>query len=123
MLIAYWIVAGLLALAYLLAGAMKALRSPDKLAESGMGWAKDLAVPAVRLIGVAEVLGAVGMILPPLTGIVPILAPLAAVGLAVLQAAAIVFHLTRREQKAVPMNLVLLLAAVAVAILGFLVWA
>ncbi|MEN0084681.1 MAG: DoxX family protein [Leifsonia sp.] len=93
MLIAYWIVAGLLALAYFAAGTQKAFRAPDKLVASGIGWAKDMPLPAVRLIGVAEVLGAVGLILPPLTGIAPILAPIAAVGLVVLQVAAIVFHL------------------------------
>ena len=122
MLIAYWIIAGLLALAYLAAGTQKAFRAPDKLVASGIGWAKDMPLPVVRLIGVAEVLGAVGLILPPLTGIAPILAPIAALGLIVLQVAAIVFHLIRREAKALPMNLVLLLAAVAVAVLGFLLW-
>lgn len=122
MLIAYWIVAGLLALAYLAAGAQKTFRAPDELVASGIGWAKDVPLAAVRLIGVAEVLGAVGIILPPLTGIAPILAPVAAVGLITLQLAAIVFHLTRREAKALPMNLALLLAAVAVAVLGFLLW-
>lgn len=122
MLIAYWIVAGLLALAYLVAGAQKVLRSPDKLAASGMGWAKDLALPVVRLIGVAEVLGAVGLILPPLAGVAPVLAPIASLALAALQVGAIVFHLTRHEPRALPMNLVLLLSAVAVAILGWLVW-
>ncbi|MDN4599042.1 DoxX family protein [Leifsonia virtsii] len=122
MLIAYWIIAGLLALAYLAAGTQKAFRAPDKLVAPGIGWAKDMPLPVVRLIGVAEVLGAVGLILPPLTGIAPILAPIAALGLIVLQVAAIVFHLIRREAKALPMNLVLLLAAVAVAVLGFLLW-
>jgi hypothetical protein len=123
MLIAYWIVAGLLALAYLAAGGQKALRAPDKLVASGIGWAKDIPLPVVRLIGGVEVLGAFGLILPPLTGIAPILAPIAAVGLALLQVAAIVFHLLRRETKALPINLALLLAAVAVAVLGFLLWA
>ncbi len=75
MLIAYWIVAGLLALAYLAAGIMKIVRSPDALVATGIAWAKDVPLPAVRLIGVVEVLGAIGLILPPLTGIAPILAP------------------------------------------------
>lgn len=123
MSIAYWIVAGLLALAYLAAGSQKALRTPDQLVESGIGWAKDLRLPLVRLIGALEVLGALGLILPPLTDIAPVLAPIAAIGLALLQVGAATFHLIRREPKVLPMNLLLLAAAVAAAILGFLVWA
>lgn len=123
MLIAYWIVAGLLAVASLAAGAQKTFRSPDALVASGIGWANDVQPPAVRLIGVAEVLGAIGLILPPLTGIAPILAPVAAVGLALVQVGAVAFHLRRGEAKVLPMNLALLLAAVAAAVLGFFVWA
>lgn len=123
MLIAYWIVAGLLALAYLAAGAMKTFRSPDALVASGIGWAKDVPLATVRAIGAVEVLGAIGLILPPLTGIAPILAPVAAIGLVLVQLGAVVFHLRRGEAKVVPMNLVLLLLAVAAAVLGFIVWA
>lgn len=123
MLIAYWIVAGLMALAYLAAGGMKLFRSPDALAAAGIGWAKDVPLPLVRFIGIVEVLGALGLILPPLTGIAPILAPVAAIGLVLVQVAAVVFHLRRGEAKALPTNIVLLLIAVAAAILGFAVWA
>lgn len=71
-----WIVAGLLPPAYLVAGGQKALRTPDKLLAPGIAWAVDLPSVTVRLIGVAEVLGAMGLILPPRTGIAPILAPI-----------------------------------------------
>ncbi|WZH36090.1 MAG: DoxX family protein [Microbacterium enclense] len=123
MLIASWIIAGVLALAYLAAGAMKALRSPDALVAAGIGWAKDVPLPLVRFIGVIEVLGALGLVLPPLTGVVPVLAPLAAIGLVLVQVGAVVFHLRRGEGKVVPMNLLLLLLAVATAVGGFVVWA
>ena len=123
MLIAYWIVGGLLALANLAAGGQKALRTPDKLVASGIGWAKDVQPSTVRLSGVAEILGAVGLGLPPLTGIAAILAPIAAVGLVVLQVGAVVFHLRRRESSVLGINLVFLLAGAAAAILGFLIWA
>ncbi|QRY39683.1 DoxX family protein [Microbacterium hominis] len=122
MLIAYWIVAGVLALAYFAAGAMKAFRSPDALVAGGIAWAKDVSLPLVRVIGVVEVLGALGLLLPPLTGIAPVLAPLAAIGLALVQVGAVIFHVRRGEAKVLPMNLVLLLLAVAAAIVGFLVW-
>lgn len=64
--IAYWIVAGLLALAYLAAGAQKATRPQAQLVDAGIVWAGDFPLPAVRSIGVVELLGAVGVILPPL---------------------------------------------------------
>jgi hypothetical protein len=123
MQIVYWIIAGLLALAYIAAGGQKSFRAPDKLVEAGIGWAKDLPLPMVRLIGAVEVLGAVGLILPPLTGIASILGPIAAIGLVLVQVGAVIFHLIRREPKPLPMNAVLLVAALAAAILGFLVWA
>ena len=112
MLIAYWIVAGLLAVFYLYSGGIKLLRSKDALRPM-MGWVDDLPFAAVRLIGLLEVLGAIGLILPPLTGILPGLALAAAIGLVVVQVAAGIVHLSRREP--VWMNLVLaILAAVAV---------
>lgn len=112
MLIAYWIVAGLLAVFYLYSGGIKLLRSKDALRPM-MGWVDDLPFAAVRLIGLLEVLGAIGLILPPLTGILPGLALAAAIGLVVVQVAAGIVHLRRREP--VWMNLVLaILAAVAV---------
>ncbi len=123
MLIAYWIVAGLLALAYLAAGGMKATQPIEKLVSSGLGWAADFPVGAVRAIGALEVLGAIALILPPLTGILPVLAPIAAVGLVLVQIAAIITHLARGENKTLAVNIVLLLLAVAAAWLGFVVWA
>jgi zinc transporter ZupT len=71
-------------------------------------------IPFTRLIGLAEVLGAIGLILPPLTGVFPGLAIAAAAGLVVVQAGAIVVHARRGEAKQLPANAVLLvLAAVA----------
>lgn len=122
MLIVYWIIAGLLALLYLYAGGQKLAKSPQKLVDSGMGWAGDFPAWAVKLIGLLEVLGAIGLILPPLTGILPVLAPWAAVGLALVQIGATITHLVRGESKVVPMNLVLLLLAAAAAWIGFLQW-
>lgn len=112
MLIAYWIVAGLLAVFYLYSGGIKLFRSKDALRPM-MGWVDDMPFAAVRLIGLLEVLGAIGLILPPLTGILPGLALAAAIGLVVVQVGAGIVHLRRREP--VWMNLVLaVLAAVAV---------
>jgi hypothetical protein len=112
--IAYWIVAGLLALLYLYSGVVKVLQSQEKLAPM-MAWAGTaIPMPGVRAIGVLEVLGAAGLILPPATGILPVLAVAAAIGLLVLQVLAIGFHLSRGEVKGLWLNIVLVvLAAVA----------
>ena len=73
--IALWIAAGLLAVAFLAAGLAKLVQPREKLA-SNMGWVEDFSDGPVKLIGLLEVLGAVGLILPAITKIVPILVPL-----------------------------------------------
>jgi hypothetical protein len=113
--IALWIVTGILAAAVLAAGSVKAFVPKDKLATS-LAWTEDSSAGTVRFIGISEILGAIGLVLPWLTGIAPILTPLAAVGLAIIQALAIPVHLRRGEQKVVPVNIVLLLLALFVAI-------
>lgn len=123
MQLAYWIIGGILALSYLAAGGLKLARPPAKLAESGLTWAPDFPVWIVKAIGLLEVLGAIGLILPPLIGVAPVLAPLAAVGLALVQVGAIVTHIVRGEVKTLVVNIVLLLLAVAAAWLGFATWA
>ncbi len=68
-----------------------------------------------RFIGVAEGAAAIGLILPALTGILPWLTPLAAVGLIVVMGSAIVFHLRAGEAPGVVGPLVILLLALVVA--------
>ena len=114
-----WILAGLLAAAFLLAGLMKLAQPRTKLQESGMGWAEDFSDGQVRLIGLAEVLGAVGLVLPAATGVAPVLTPLAAAGLAVTMLGATVVHLRRGETSMVPVPLVLAVLAAVVAVMRF----
>lgn len=116
--IALWIASGLLAAMYVYAGITKATQPKDKLDKS-FPWAQDFSPGTVKLIGVAELLGGIGLILPWLTGIAPVLTPLAAAGLAVIQILAIVVHVRRNEQKVIPLNVVLLLLALFVAIFRF----
>ena len=108
-----WAAAGLLAVLYLMAGGMKATQPIDKLAAQ-MKWPADLP-RLTRFIGVAEVLGAIGLILPLATGILPWLTPLAAIALAIVQVLAIGFHVMRKEWQVLPVNLILLALAVFVA--------
>jgi DoxX-like family len=110
MTVAYWIVGALLALLYLYSGGLKALRSPDQLRPM-MGWIDALPLRLVRTIGALEVLGAIGLILPPLTGIAPALALAAAVGLVLIQVGGISLHLSRGEASVIWLNLVLLALA------------
>jgi uncharacterized membrane protein YphA (DoxX/SURF4 family) len=115
-----WVVAAVLALAFLAAGLMKVVQPKEKLAASGLGWVEDFSAGAVKAIGAVEVLGAVGLVLPPLVDVAPVLAPLAALGLALTMAGAVVVHVRRREQFVPP--LVLGVLALLVAILRFGPW-
>ena len=119
MTIALWIINGLLALTFVAAGAMKALRPKPALVASGMGWADDFADPTVKLIGAAEVVGGLGLILPLLTGIAPVLSPIAATALFVVMVGAVVVHVRRKE--APTPSAVLAVLSAASAVLGFLV--
>lgn len=70
-------------------------------------WAKDVSNPLLRFIGVAEILGAVGLILPALTRVQPWLTPLAGIGLCLVMVLAAAFHIARREWPNVVFNVVL----------------
>ncbi len=91
-----WIVQGLLAFALGMSGAFKVVTPRQKLAEK-FHWAKTWSDGNVKLLGLAEVLGAVGLIVPGLTGILPVLTPVAAVCLAVLMGGAVKVHLDLKE--------------------------
>jgi DoxX-like protein len=115
MTVAYWVVASLLALFFLYAGGLKVLRSPDQLRPM-MGWIDAVPLRLVRTIGVLEVLGALGLILPPLTGIAAGLALAAASGLALIQVGAISLHLSRGEARLIGLNIAL------IALAGAAIW-
>ncbi|HEY1178644.1 MAG TPA: DoxX family protein [Phytomonospora sp.] len=110
MKIAYWIVAGPLAAFYLFAGAQKLISAKEKLRPM-MGWIDTVPMRLVRLIGVVEAAGAIGLVLPPLTGVAPVLALVAAIGFVVLQILAGGLHLSRREVKETGLNAVLIVLA------------
>lgn len=113
--LALWIVAIVLAVGFAASGLMKLLVPKDKLVEFGQGWAQDVSKSAIRLIGVAELLGAAGLILPAVTHIAPILVPLAAIGLILVMVGAAVVHGRRGEAMNIVVNLVLLALAAFVA--------
>ncbi len=110
-----WIVAGVLAAAFLGAGLMKLAQPRKKLADSGMGWTEDFSDGAVKGIGALEVLGALGLILPAVFDVATVLVPIAATGLALLMLGAAVTHARRKESQMIVANVVLLVLAVFVA--------
>jgi uncharacterized membrane protein YphA (DoxX/SURF4 family) len=110
-----WIVAIVLAAGFAGSGLMKQFVPKDKLVTSGQGWAQDFSPASIRLIGLAEILGAIGLVLPAAVHVAPILVPLAAVGLALVMAGAAAVHTRRKEAPMVAANAVLLVLAVVVA--------
>jgi hypothetical protein len=94
--VALWIAQGLVALVVGVAGTVKLLVPKEKL-EERMHWASSWPRSRIKLLGLAEVAGSVGLIVPPATGVAPFLAPVAALCLAVLMAGAIRTHLRLGE--------------------------
>ncbi|WP_405959617.1 DoxX family protein [Streptomyces sp. NBC_00024] len=110
-----WILAGVLAAIFLAVGLMTVLRPKEKLAAAGMGWVEGVNPVAVKALGALEVLAAVGLTLPALVDIAPILVPLAATGLIALMIGAAITHARQKETPAIMLNLVLLAMAAVVA--------
>jgi uncharacterized membrane protein YphA (DoxX/SURF4 family) len=109
--IVFWIITGLTALAFLAAGAMKLTQPKEKMATQ-MKWVEDFDQNTIRSIGGLEVLGAIGLVLPRLTNILPWVSSIAAIGLILTMIGAAVVHM-RRKETIVP-NIVLgLLSTVA----------
>jgi hypothetical protein len=111
-----WIVQLALAAMFLFAGYIKLVRPIPELVKM-FPWPGEVPVWFTRFTGVVDLAGALGIVLPGLTGVMPWLTPLAALGLVLLQLAAIVFHGVRGETKdTVAMNVVLLVAS------AFVLW-
>ena len=91
-----WVAQILLALFFLAAGVYHGLLPIEEAAKSAP-WADDLPVPLVRFIGFSELAGALGVVLPWLTGFRPSLTPLAALGLMTIMLLAVLFHAVARR--------------------------
>ena len=113
--IVIWIIQTVLALMFLAAGVMKMSQPKEKLA-STMAWVNDFSPATVKLIGGLELLAGLGLVLPHLTGILPWLTPLAALGLVLTMLGAAVTHARRKEGQLIGVNIVLLALAAFVAI-------
>jgi putative oxidoreductase len=113
--IGLWVVQVLLALFFLMAGINHGIRPIAEAAKSSP-WITGISTGLARFIGFAELAGAVGLILPAATRIRPALTPLAAVGLAIIMALAVPFHIMRGEANVIGMHVVV------VALSAFVAW-
>ncbi len=100
-----WILQFLLAGLFGMLGSLKVIQPKEKALEMpNMGWVNDFTQTQLRIIGGLEVLGAIGLILPKLTNILPFLTPLAAVGLMLTMVGAAFTHLRRKEYPVIGFN-------------------
>ena len=116
---ALWIVQVLLAAIFLMTGMTKLTQPRQKMAAGPMRWAADVTDTQFRTIGLLEVLGAIGLILPAALGIAPLLTPLAAVGLVLIMVGAIRTHVRYAETDRLAVPIVVLAVALFVAVGSF----
>ena len=120
MLIALWILAALLTVGAVAVGTLKIARPKSALKAAGMDWTDDFSPAAIKGIGVLEIVGGAGVILPLATGILTFLTPIAASCLVVVWIGAAVTHVRRREPfAAVAPSLVLAVLAATTAVIGY----
>ena len=112
--IALWVIQGLLGIAFLGAGLTKLVTPKFKLVEMFGDWVESIPGEGMKLIGFLEVAGAVGLILPMALLILPVLTPIAALGLCLTMVGAIILHVRRKEYNKLAPNLVLLILAAGV---------
>jgi putative oxidoreductase len=108
--IALWVVQVLLALSFGMAGFMK-LTAPIPDLAAQMVWAGDIPASLVRFVGASELAAALGLILPALTRIKPLLTAYAGWGLVIVMLLAALFHTSRGEYPDIAINLILMAMA------------
>ena len=107
---ALWIAQGVLGAMMIMAGIMKTFQPKEKLAPN-LPWVKDFSAATVKFVGLSELLGGIGLIVPWYTGILPILTPLAAIGIGIIMVLAAVYHFQHKEYRGIGINM--FLAAIA----------
>lgn len=110
-----WVLQGLFAAMFIMAGLTKAFQNIASMAEA-LPWVVDVPETLVRFIGASELLGGIGLILPSLLRIKPLLSVWAAIGIALIMIFAAIFHASRGEFPAIFVNVLLS------ALLGFIAW-
>lgn len=109
-----WVLQVILGLAFIMFGSMKVFQYEK--AKANMPWVQDSSKSLVIFIGIVEILGGLGLIIPYATGILPMLTPLAAIGLAIVMLLAALLHLKRKENQSIMINIIFFALALFVAI-------
>lgn len=95
--VALWIGQDVLAAVFALSGTLKSTQSKERMLATGQTGVRDFSLPAIRLVAACELLAVIGLLVPQATEIVPVLTPLAALGLAVVMVGAGVAHARLRS--------------------------
>jgi len=114
--LALWICQGVLAALFLVSGSAKISMSKPRMIATGQTGVAPFPVPVIRVTAACELLGAIGLIAPPASGVLPILAGVAAIGLGVVMVGAIASHISLREPIPVVINTVFLAMCCFVAV-------
>lgn len=112
--IALWVAQVLLAIMFIMSGSMKLFQPIEALSQM-LPWVSSLPSGLVRFIGLSELAGGIGVILPAVLRIKANLTSFAAIGLAAVQLSAVFFHLSRGEASVLGVNIVLIGIALFVA--------
>lgn len=114
--LALWICQGLLAALFLVSGSAKVSMSKPRMIATGQTGVAPFPVPVIRFTAVCELVGVIGLIAPTASGVLPILAGVAAIGLGVVMVGAIASHVSLREPIPVVANTVFLAMCCFVAV-------
>lgn len=117
-----WIIQGLLSAFFIMPAYGKITGSKEKHIADGHLRPENSIAP-IRVLGVLELLGCIGIIIPWLTGIAPVLTPIAAAAFGLIMVAGIFVHAKKQEYKMLPMLLVVLILSAVVAYYRFSAWA
>jgi hypothetical protein len=109
-----WIVQAILAAIFAMSGLVKAIQPKDKLAGK-YPWMRAISPAMVRFIGVMELLGAIGLVVPAAAGVASVLTPIAGTGLAVMMVLAAAMHIRRKEPSGVAVTAILFVLVALVA--------
>ena len=112
--IVIWIIQGIVALLFMMDGIMKVSKSKEELSQK-MGWVEKFPKGQLKIIGLLEIIGSIGIVLPMILSILEELTVVAAVGLSLVMMGAIATHARRKEYKELKVNFFILL------LLGFVI--
>lgn len=115
-----WILTAILAAFFALAGISKLVTPRAKLLEDPrMNWVNDFTSAQVKTIAAIEVVGVVGLVIPWLVNIAPVLSSIASLGLAGVMIGAAIVNARRHDTKALPITIVMFSLAIIVAVIRF----